>query len=189
MDIARLNMRSQMAQLNLDITPPRTLLKSKRAELSIETTPAKVELQHVQAQVHIDFEDWRYTALGHKTMAAFARDVAKDGARGGAAAIDRIVSEGNLLAAPPGQGASPAEISANATFDPYPEVELATVAPPNISYTPGRVEVNYIPGSIRINATEPSLDVKLERGAVKGYVDPKQSLTQWVTMNQYDIYR
>lgn len=189
MDIPRLNMRSEMAKLNLKITDPEVTMEIKNAKVQTETRAASVEIRHTEGELHIDFKDWRYSALGLKTMADFARDIAAEGKQAAMANIGRVVSEGNRLAAPPRQRATPASIAAAALFDPMPDLRLAKVSPPNISYTPGRLDFQYRAGSINTSASRPEFSATLSRGKVEGYVDPKQSLRQWVTMNEYDIYQ
>lgn len=189
MDIARLNMRSEMAKLNLKITDPKVTLDIKNATVETKTQPARLDVRRTEGELHIDFKDWRYSALGLKTMADFARDVAAEGKQACLSGVGRIVSEGNQLGAPPRQRATPASIAASANFDPMPDLELAVVSPPDISYTPSKLDFQYSAGSIDTSATRPEFSATLSRGTVEGYVDPKQSLRQWVTMNKYDIYQ
>lgn len=182
----KLNIEQQYARLGLNISEPAVQLDIKPPEIQLSTKAAEVEIRQSQGQLKIDSYPCRYSAGFRKTGDATA-ELAEKGMQAALQAIAKIAGDGNRLGAiQTGETDVIAHMAAESMLEEMPDVVLAHINPPKISYQPGDVEFNAGKGKVSLSLERGSVDLALQRGKVQGYIAQRENVRFWTTEGKYD---
>ncbi|MBC8015444.1 MAG: hypothetical protein H7X79_06835 [Sporomusaceae bacterium] len=183
-----------MLILNVATQPIRTEYAIQKSVLNLQTTIPKIEISTEAAtldirqslgQLEIDATPCRY-ARGIKNLADFSRDNAQAGRDAAMEAIGRTAEEGNRLARIESGENAIANMAADTNTVPIPEVVLAHVPLPDISYTPNTPKIEVIDGKLDINFERGTVQGDFQPGAVNINVAQYPSIKMWTTENKVD---
>lgn len=182
-----LKMSSQAARIGLNISKPSMSLTSTQAQITMETAPSRLEITSTSPRIQID-QSQCFADEDHRNITDFMQYWSDYSRSQLAQGIDRIVSNGNNLAAIQTDFSIP-EMAAQASEE---QADFEIVAVP--SELP-RISVDMQPVSYQFTPTELRMDVKpgqvnnqFQWGKVDTYVAQPNSLDiQWIDDRQVDI--
>ena len=163
----RLNISTQPIALSTSIQEPQINLKTTLPAIQLDTEAAKIEISSAQGELSIDQTPCR-ESIGIKTVSTFTRDYAQEGKNAVLAGIGRMANEGDQLA----------NIS-NSGGDAIVNLAIAHVTPAKGEVSLGWIDnpiISYQPQAPTITASDPSLNLQLNRGKVENDF-------QWGTVN------
>ncbi|HWP95343.1 MAG TPA: DUF6470 family protein [Syntrophomonadaceae bacterium] len=182
-----LRISSQMARMGLNITRPSMNLTNSLPQIELELTPSRLEISSPSPRIEID-QSQCFADEDHRNVADFMQywtDYSRSQMTQG---IDRIVSDGNNLAAIQ-TGFSIADLGAEAVDD-QKEFEIIAVPsqPPRIDWEIQPVSYQFTPGTVQITANPGQINNQFQWGKVEAYVAQPSSLDiQWIDDRQVDI--
>lgn len=163
----RMNMSTQPIEMIASIQEPQINLKTTLPAIQLDTKAATLEISSGNGELSIDQTPCR-ESIGIKTVSTFTRDYAQEGHRAVLAGIERMASEGDQLANTSRTGG-----------DAIVNLAIAHVTPSKGEVTLGWIEnpiISYRPQAPTFSASDPSLNLSLNRGKVENDF-------QWGTVN------
>ncbi|SMC39841.1 DUF6470 family protein [Sporomusa malonica] len=182
----RLNISQQYAKIDITTERPFLGMKTTASKLDIQTEPATVEIRQPQGELEIDNRPFR-ASYGIKDHGEFLRDCAELGKQTALETIGRIAQEGDRLAAIETQENAIANIAAESSYPPAPEITWAHLEKPIIHYTAHPVEFTPIEGHVTINVEPGTLDMDYRPGTVNIRMAQYQSIKMWTTGSAVDM--
>lgn len=140
----KLSMTSQRARLEAQLPSP---------HVNMEQTPGSIQMHSQNIKVNIDTYEQRQS-LGRRTNKDFLAYQADKGKAAAQDATARYVQVGNQMAQIQ-KGANIPDIicmQMSSQMQPHTDLEAMPLPPPDISWTPGSLEMKYTPSSIEFEA-------------------------------------
>jgi hypothetical protein len=159
MQVPQIRLQQTYAQIGLRITQPVQELQQTPADLSIQQTPATMNINRTPAKLEIN-QDQARNEVNMKMPDVFSRDNAEAARQAGLEAIEKIVQEGNQLAAIENNTDALAAIAVNKAMPEPADFNIAFIP----SY--GSVQIDYTPTELHIEWERGGADIKATPGEV-----------------------
>lgn len=154
-------------RLGIETTNAKMQIRQPKADFEIEKKSAKLEMKTDQLKVTIDQQQcFNETGLmDYMTLTEYNADLGRQGVAQG---IDRIVSEGNLLAAIENKIDAIAEIALNNTEPKLDyNFDLTPKSRPKIGYTGGTVDIRVEDGYVTVHSKPNKPIIEVQNGKVE----------------------
>ena len=158
----QLQINQQYAQIGLNIQKPMLDLRTTKPQIELDIKEPRVQIHSPRPEIYID-QSQCFADAGKRSPLEFSwyySDIARSDA---AAGIDRIVSEGDMLAAIE-NGTTIADVAAMAVEE---NVDFNVTAIPK---QPPKIDWNIQP--VQIELERGSVDLKLHRGHIENNFQP-----------------
>lgn len=162
--------------IGIQTNPAKMKISQPKVDFELRQKQPKIILQAEPIQVKIDQSQCR-NEIGFKTNTAFGDDNAARGKQAASEGIDRIVSEGNQLAAIENRADAIAEIAAQNTLQIYDfNIEFLPKSRPQIDFVGGKVDIKVDEGYVDVisKPNKPIIDV--ESGSVEIFMRQKPEI-------------
>lgn len=146
----------QNAQLNLQTTPSKVMIK---------TVPPSLEISQPRGELMIDNTPFYYS-IGLKNISDFAQDNAAHARQALINTIARTVAEGNRLAQISNPSNAIAENATQATISKPVEITWAHLAAPNIQYKANPAQIEVSRGKVNYNSQPGTVNGDYQPGKV-----------------------
>ncbi|MEA1976182.1 MAG: DUF6470 family protein [Bacillota bacterium] len=187
----RLQMRSQLALIGLNIQKPQLNLSTTKPQVNIETTKPKITMQSSQSKVLIDqtecFADAgikspeRMSAENAQRAKQIAQEnIAKVAQHGDQLSDIHLVHDDSVIA-------DQAEYNAFTQFEH--EYGYGAIPKHSPKFTPikGELQIDVQPGSINVDYQKGTVNNNFQRGKVETYLRQKNSLEISVVNDRFDL--
>lgn len=133
--------------------------QTSQANLDNESQRASLDVRQPQGTLEIDSQPCR-SSYGMKSQEEFRQDNVSRAKENVSEDIGRIVDEGNRMAQIENHQCAAADIATWDFITPPYEVELTSMAPPEINYQANPPDIQFVPGGpdVRITAQPPAVD-------------------------------
>jgi hypothetical protein len=154
-------------KLGIDTTNTKMYITQPKADFEIEKKDAKLQIRTDQLKVIIDQQEC-FNETGLMDYMTLTEQNANIGKQGVAEGIDRIVAEGNILAAVENKIDAVAQISLN-NMEPRLDYNfgLTPKSRPRISYTGGTVDIQVEDGYVKVHSKPNKPIIEVENGKVE----------------------
>lgn len=176
-DSMKIEMNSQKASLNLDITEP---------QIQIETEAARLEISQSKGQLQIDSTAFR-SSYGIKNWQSFSRDNAQTARSIGLEAIGSKVDEGNRMAQIESKQDVIVEIAVDSSFPALGELAWTPLEKPEIHYKVNRPQISFTDGSFDLTLQRGHVQSEFQPGKVTISVAQYPSIRKWTSENKVDL--
>jgi hypothetical protein len=137
-------------------------LRTERAQVVIDATPARLDIRQPLGKLSIDQTPCRY-AIGLKNLTDFSSDLTVTNRQAVLEGTGRAAGEGRRAALIENPANAFADIAADAMLDDMVELTMGWIPSPDISYEAQPAAINPIPGN---------LSYEVRPGGVQGEYQP-----------------
>ncbi len=151
----RLEMHSTPMKLAMQSTRARQEITTDKQNLKLESEPSQFTINRMKSELRID-QSACFAEMGSKSPEQFSADNASYGYSMVLQGIERVVDQGNQLAAIENKSdpiPDQANYNAFGQFEKSFNMQKPTGAKPNINFTPAKLDIQYKPAKVHNQST------------------------------------